>query len=254
MKTRVLGCYGSELSDFHTTSFLINGSVLLDAGTVTSALTLDEQMKIHNVLLTHCHLDHTKDILFLADNVVGKNTTAIEVISIPPVIESLRFHLLNDRIWPNFATLPTIEEPVLQFRSIRIGETILVDGLTVRAISVNHTVEAVGYIIGDGKSSILYTGDTGPSENIWEEANKLPDLKAVIVETSFPNHLHRLAEVSGHLTPLMLRDQLNKLKSSDLPILVFHMKPQHLRQLKKEIKELKNPNIIVLEQGEEFEF
>ncbi|MFH1626026.1 MAG: 3',5'-cyclic-nucleotide phosphodiesterase [Pseudomonadota bacterium] len=254
MKIRVLGCHGSELQDFHTTGFLINRSLLLDAGSVASALTEDEQMQIHNILVTHSHLDHTKDILFLADNVIGGNDTSIRVISIPEVIESLKSHLLNDKIWPDFTTLPTIHQPILQFKSIRTDETFCIDGLTIKAIPVNHTVEAVGYIIRDGKSSIVYTGDTGPTDKIWEEANKLPDLKAVIVETSFSNRFRKLAESSGHLTPLMLKEELNKLTNFNSFVLVFHMKPRHFPQLKKEIGELQDPNIIILKQGDVFEF
>jgi len=254
MKLQVLGCYGSEFQDFHTTAFLINGSLLLDAGSVTSALTLNEQMKIHNILITHSHLDHTKDILFLADNVIGKKNISIDVISVSEVIESLRSHLLNNRIWPDFATLPTVEKPVLQLKAIQTGETFSVNGLTVKAVSVNHTVDAVGYIIKDEQKSILYTGDTGDTDEIWEEANELPDLKAIIVETSFPNSLYKLAKVSGHLTPLMLEEQLSKLRNFDSSVLIFHMKPQYLTELKKDIKKLKNPNIIILRQGEVFEF
>ena len=107
MKIRVLGCHGSEPRDRQATAFLVNDSVLLDAGTVTSVLTLEEQKKIRAVLITHSHLDHTKDILFLADNVIGENITSIEVISIPEVLDILKCHLLNDKIWPDFTTLPT---------------------------------------------------------------------------------------------------------------------------------------------------
>ena len=254
MKIRVLGCYGSELPDFHTTTFLVNDSLLLDAGTVTSVLSLDEQTKIHNILVTHCHLDHTKDILFLADNVVGKGNTLIEIISIPQVIDNLKFHLLNDKIWPDFTIIPTAKKPTLQFRSIETGKTISVDGLRVKAVPVNHTVDAVGYIISDEKSSIIYTGDTGPTDELWREANELTDLKAVMIETSFPNHLHKLARMSGHLTPSMLKDQLDKLENRELSILIFHMKPQYLHELNEDIAELKNPNITILKHGEEFEF
>lgn len=254
MKVRVLGCHGSEFQDGQTTAFLINDSLLLDAGTVTSVLTLDEQKKIRSILVTHSHLDHTKDILFLADNVVGGNNTPIEVISVSKVLKILKVHLLNDKIWPDFTILPTAEKPVLRFRSIKTGTDVSINGLTVKAISVNHTVEAVGYIIRDETSSILYTGDTGPTDKIWKEANKLSNLKAVIVETSFPNHLHALADMSGHLTPFMLKDQLNKLKVLDLSILIFHMKPQYLRELENEIAALGNPHIIILRQGMVFEF
>jgi len=41
------------------TSFLLNGSVCLDAGFVSGALTLREQVKVKDVIISHSHLDHT---------------------------------------------------------------------------------------------------------------------------------------------------------------------------------------------------
>ena len=70
MKLRVLGCSGSDLPGHHLTSFLINERILLDAGSVTSTLGLDEQAAITDICVTHPHLDHIKDILFLADNLI----------------------------------------------------------------------------------------------------------------------------------------------------------------------------------------
>lgn len=58
MRIRVLGCHGSQLPDYNTTSFLIGQNVLLDAGTVTTVLSLKEQIKIDYILITHAHLDH----------------------------------------------------------------------------------------------------------------------------------------------------------------------------------------------------
>lgn len=70
MRLHVLGCSGSDLPGYRLTSFLVNDSILLDAGAVTSSLSLDRQSQIHDILVTHAHLDHIKDILFLADNLI----------------------------------------------------------------------------------------------------------------------------------------------------------------------------------------
>ncbi|MDY6856910.1 MAG: 3',5'-cyclic-nucleotide phosphodiesterase [Thermodesulfobacteriota bacterium] len=253
MKIRVLGCYGSQLPDFHTTSFLINRSLLLDAGSVTSILSVDEQNEINTILITHSHLDHIKDIVFIADNIIEKNNTSIKVLGVQETITDIKLHLLNNKLWPDFTSLPSVEQPALRIESIKKKENFYVNGLTVKAIGVNHSVEAVGYIIQDGKSSILYTGDTGPTDEIWEEANRLSNLEAIIVETSFPDHMFSLAKISGHLTPSILKDQLNKLDDYNLPILIFHMKPQHLDEIKSDMERLKNKNINILKQGDVFE-
>ena len=64
----MLGCYGGQLLGFHLTSFLLNDSILLDAGSPTEDLNLEEQHGIRHIFLSHIHLDHIKDIAFLADN------------------------------------------------------------------------------------------------------------------------------------------------------------------------------------------
>ncbi|NTW17790.1 MAG: MBL fold metallo-hydrolase, partial [Syntrophaceae bacterium] len=68
MNIRVLGCHGSQLPNYNTTCFLIGQNTLVDAGAITSVLSLREQQKIDYVFVTHAHLDHIRDLMFLADN------------------------------------------------------------------------------------------------------------------------------------------------------------------------------------------
>jgi len=255
MEIRVLGCYGGELPGFRHCSFAVDGKLLLDAGAVTSVLPLPEQRRITNILVTHTHLDHIKGIPFLAANLVGEGCRQpVNIISIGGVIEGLKFHLFNDALWPDFTVLPTVDSPVLRFVSIDPGVDVRVGDFTVRAVAVNHTVQAVGYFLHRGQSTILYTGDTGPTERIWEEANRLRDLKAVLVEASYPNGLKAVAESSGHMTPRTVKRELKKLRRKDIPILLFHMKPQYLSVLRKEVQSLGHGKISFLQQGERYRF
>jgi ribonuclease BN (tRNA processing enzyme) len=112
----------------------------------------------------------------------------------------------------------------------------------------------VGYFITDNNASILYIGDTGPTEKIWREANKFQELKAIFIETSFPNRLLDFANSCGHLVPLTLKSELQKLNDSYIPIFIFHLKPRYSEAIKKEIEEIGNPNITVLGPGDIFEF
>jgi len=255
MEIRILGCYGGELPGYRVCSFALNGKLLLDAGSVTSVLRLSEQRRISSILVTHTHLDHIKGIPFLVANLVAEGFhEPVNIISTSWVIEGIKFHLFNDALWPDFTVLPTAESPVLKFTSIEPGVDFSVQDFIIRAIPVNHTVPAVGYIIRQGRSVILYTGDTGPTERIWEEANKLKDLKAVIVESSFPNRLRAMAEDSGHLTPIMLKRELKKLNRKDIPILLAHMKPQYLGLIRKEVPRIGQFQISFLRQGERYRF
>jgi ribonuclease BN (tRNA processing enzyme) len=115
-------------------------------------------------------------------------------------------------------------------------------------------VPAVGYFIKQGNTAIIYTGDTGPSDQIWEVANQRPELRALLIETSFPNKLSEVAQKSGHLTPRLLKEELLKLNRNDLTILLAHMKPQYLPVLRKEIKKIPYPRISLLRQGARYYF
>jgi len=255
MEMRVLGCYGGELPGYRLCSFLIDKKLLLDAGAVTSVLKLSEQRRISHILITHTHLDHIKDLPFLAANLVREPLAQpINIISTSAVIEGLKYHLFNNSLWPDFTVLPTAESPVLRFTSVEPQVDVFLQNFSLRAIPVNHTVPAVGYIIRRGRAAILYTGDTGASDRIWEEANDLPNLKAVVVESSFPNHMQAVAESSRHLTPMILKKELNKLRRKDIPVLLAHMKPQYLDLLKKDVHHLNSPRVSFLRQGACYRF
>lgn len=254
MKIRILGCSGAEIPGFKTMSFLINSSVLLDAGAVTSSLTMKEQEEISDILITHSHLDHIKDVLFLADNLVGRPNKPINLITTSEIISIIQGSFLNNSVWPDFTIIPTITDPVIRFKPIEAEKEFKIDHLVVKAVEVNHTVKAVGYFISDGDSAILHSGDTGPTDRLWQIANETENLKAIFIETSFPNEMQKLAEVSRHLTPSLLKDELKKLKKKDIPIYIIHIKPQYLDTLKREIREIGNSNLHLLEQGEELTF
>ncbi|HBR18089.1 MAG: hypothetical protein A3G39_01550 [Deltaproteobacteria bacterium RIFCSPLOWO2_12_FULL_43_16] len=253
MRIRVLGCYGAEVPGYKASSFLINEDTLLDAGTVVSVLTVEEQLKIKNIIISHTHLDHIKDIQFLADNVIGKKDEPINLISTHGILDILRANILNNIIWPDFTTIPSQNGAVLKFLPVKGKEACSIGDITVIPVRVNHTVEATGYIIRAKNSAIVYTGDTGCTDWIWEVAAKEKKLKAVFAEVSFPNSMADLADRSGHLTAEGLKKELGKLGKQDIPVYVFHMKPQYLGIIEKEISLLNNKKIKVLKQGDVIE-
>jgi len=262
MRIKVLGAYGSESLNYKspglsvpskTTGFLINDSLLLDAGTICASLDLSEQIRIKNILLSHTHLDHIKGIPFLAESVLGKISQPIQILSIPEVLEDVRRHLLNDSIWPDFTKLPAAESHIFNLVALKENQPTQIDGIQVTLIRVNHVVPTVGYLIGNGRSAIVYSGDTHVTEEIWKEGRKLKDLKAAVIETSFPDEMEKLAKVSGHLTPRLLKEEFLKLGRPDLPLYVYHMKAQYLDQIRQEIGKLNMPNVTLLEDGKVFE-
>jgi cAMP phosphodiesterase len=85
-------------------------------------------------------------------------------------------------------------------------------------------------------------------------AENCSELKIAFIETSFPDRFEWLAQISGHLTPALLKVELEKFGERDVPIKIFHMKPQFLEELQTELAALHDPRIQVLNGGEIFEF
>ena len=254
MQVQVLGSYGSRTRGFHTSSLLVNGTLLLDAGTVTAALSLEEQVAIDDVLLTHAHLDHMVDLAFLVDNCLTLRSSPLRVWAPAPVLEAVHRHLFNNVVWPDFTRLPGAEAPALELIPLKAGGESEIAGLRVCWCRVNHPVFTAGYRLTGGGSSILFSGDTGATDDFWAMGKTCPELKAAFVETSFPNRLAELAEVSGHLTPAGLREELIKFDRADVPVKIFHMKPQFLQEILAELNSLGDDRFQVLEGGEKFLF
>lgn len=247
MNIRVLGCAGAEFPGFNPPAFLLDGVMLLDAGTTGAVLTAAEQERISHILLTHAHLDHVRGIPFLADNIVVANRRqSLQVLAIPEVIAVLRQHLLNGLLWPDFSVIPSPEEPVIVYRSIVPGETFDAAGYSVRAVPVHHSVPAVGYVISRAGKSFLYSGDTGPTDQLWQAAS---GLDALLVEVSFPNEMEDLAVTTGHLTSRLLARELAKVRDLPPRIYVTHPKPQHYEQISRELAACGVPCIELLRDG-----
>jgi cAMP phosphodiesterase len=255
MEIRVLGCHGSQLPGYGLTGFLIDATTLLDAGAVTSVLTLEEQVRINHILITHAHLDHIRELTSLADNLCYfKRDFPLTVVSTPQVIELLKAHIFNGAIWPDFSILPSPEKPVLRFMTIRPGEKIGLGRLNVTAIPVHHTVETVAYVVEAETdvrpTSAIFVGDTGPTEEIWRVAGRGENIRAIFIETSLPEEMTDLAELTGHLTPAGLAYELKKLGAYHPQIYLYHMKIQYRREILREIALLGNGNVHVLQDGQ----
>jgi len=255
MKIKVLGGFGSELACCNLTGFLVNDCIMLDAGTISTVLDVEEQAAITHVVLSHAHLDHTKGIPFMADNIIGKISAPVQIAAIGEVLETLSEHLLNNKLWPDFTRIPTADNPVLKYRKLALGrESKLCDGLTIKPVRVHHTVPTTGFIIKEGKKAVVYSGDTRATDNIWKAATLLgKDLKAVFIEASFPNRMQGLADLSGHLTPQGVGAEIKKIKGYKGPVYVYHVKSQYMMDIEREIEALDRKDIIVIRDGMEWE-
>jgi ribonuclease BN (tRNA processing enzyme) len=251
VKVRVLGCAGAELPGFNPPAFLVNGRILLDAGTIGAALTQKEQEDLELAVITHAHLDHVRGIPSLADNlVIGGSGRKVIIAGLHQVLGDMRRHLLNNAIWPDFSAIPSEEEAVIDFLEMEPGQVLCWEDCRITLCPVNHCVPAAGILVRQGEASLLYTGDTGPTERIWRMAD---DIDALIVEVSFPNAMEKLALTAGHLTPRLLAREMEKPSRLPPRILVTHPKPSHLAVIERELRELGIPGMSLLTDGMTFE-
>lgn len=255
MRLRVLGCSGG-IGGRHlrTTSFLVDNDILLDAGSGVGDLSLAELTRIDHVFVTHSHLDHVTSIPFLVDTVGGMRAKPITVHATAPTIEILRNHLFNWSIWPDFTEIPSAEAPFMRYEEVELGRTVSVDGRAFTPIPAVHTVPAIGYHLDSGEGSLVFTGDTGPNDELWKVVNRISNLKVLIIETAFSNKERQLAEVSKHLCPSMLADELAKLERRP-EVWITHLKPGEIELTMEEVEAVAgNIRPRMLQNGQQFEF
>ncbi|OGQ88653.1 MAG: hypothetical protein A2289_24505 [Deltaproteobacteria bacterium RIFOXYA12_FULL_58_15] len=260
MRLRVLGCHGGESATHRATCFLINDSLLLDAGALSRGLSVPEQAAIDAVVVSHSHLDHIRDLPLLADNIIGVKNKPLDIHCTVPTADALAKHIFNNHIWPDFTKIPnpadkSADNPTVRILPFESGSTFKIGELSIHTVQVNHPVDCQAIFVKDTHGTLVFSADTGPTENLWKEINQLDDLVAFIYEVSFPNNMRQLAEVSGHLTPEMLAEELKKFEpKTDAPVLLYHLKPGYTDLLKQQIAELGDSRLTVLKPMDEFDF
>ncbi len=262
MKVDVLGCHGSDSLvrgpqgpvQCGTCGFLFNGRVLVDAGTIGARLYLEDQKRIRLVLLTHLHFDHIRALPTLADNLVGEIDEPVVVAAIPEVLKGLATHIFNGDVYPDFFRLPDPARPIFVPHALTPGREEMLCGLGITAVPVNHLGPAVGFLIRDGETTVLMSGDTYQTDEIWRAAKQAVGLRAAFIESSFPNELSDLAQVSRHLTPALLAEEFSKVGRSDLPVFAYHLKPRFRDRIRMELARTGIPKVTVVEEGQTLQF
>ncbi len=224
MNFRVIGCEGSRLEDSRPVSMLLGSRVMLDAGSA-GCVPPEIQDGLDTVLLTHAHLDHVLELGFLLDNTSGFRSGPLTVMGSRACISIVREHYMNGRLWPDFSRITTAAGPMLRYVEMPDLEWFrLPGGIEAMAVPVNHSAGARGFIFRSGGAAMVYSGDTGPTEEIWRRAGEMPELTMAWVECSFPDRLRDLAMVSDHLCPSLAREQMALLGRPDVARFAFHLK------------------------------
>jgi ribonuclease BN (tRNA processing enzyme) len=249
---------GSEgAQNQYLTSFLINDTIAVDAGSLGFFGTPQQQEKVKHVLITHTHIDHTASLAIFIENAYLPTLDCPIVYGSDEVLDCIQRDIFNDRIWPDFLKLSqlTPKAPFLKLQRIEANQPIEIDGLRLTPIGVDHVVPTLGLVIEDParKTAVVIASDTGPTDAIWRKTNATPNIKAVFLEAAFPNNMKWLADASKHLTPAMFAAEAAKLAARPR-LLAVHIKARYLEEISRELAALGLPNVEICHPGQTYEF
>jgi glyoxylase-like metal-dependent hydrolase (beta-lactamase superfamily II) len=234
-------------------SFLVNGTVAIDAGPLGLLADLERQRRVRHVLLTHEHIDHLATLPIFLENVYEPGPECVEILAAPEVLALLRQDIFNGRIWPDFFALSAGSDRFVSGLPLEAGRTVERAGLAITPLAVSHSVDTLGLLVDDGKAAVAFPSDTGPTEAIWATLAAAPRLDAVFLELSFPNRLAELAATTGHLCPATFAAEIRKLER---PVrwIVVHRKPRYAGEIASELAALELPNVELVAIGKPYSF
>jgi ribonuclease BN (tRNA processing enzyme) len=238
----------------HLTSYIVNGNVGFDAGSLGFYQGPAEQAAVRRLFLTHSHMDHIASLPVFLENVAGLTDAPVDLYASEAVQQSLRLDVFNGRLWPDFLKLTHKNNmPFVTLHTIAGGQPLEVEGLRITPVPLHHVVPTLGFIVEEPSSAVVIVSDTGPTEEIWERARGVANLKAVFLEATFPDAMKKTADISMHLTPATFLREVQKLP---LPVKFFavHMKAQFREQVAQELLAHRLANLEIVEFGRTYEF
>ena len=238
MKVLILGAHSSEAEGQRMVSLLVDGTLALDAGGLTSSLSLSEQQKVRAILLTHHHFDHTRDLVTLGAN-GAVFPTPVDVYALSHTLDIVNSCLLDGKMYADFSKWPSKEKPFLRLNVIESLQRQNIQGYDVLPVAVQHAVPCLGFQVtsNDGKS-LFYTGDTGPGlADCWQQVS--PQL--LMIEVSGINKSQDFLKSVGHLSAGLLKEELTQFSQIKgyLPrVVVIHIPPHFQKEVEQEVKEI----------------
>ncbi|MCV6590949.1 MAG: 3',5'-cyclic-nucleotide phosphodiesterase [Marinobacterium sp.] len=222
MKLEILGCSGGIGKSLKTTTFLLDETLLIDAGTGVEQLTMTQMLKVRTVIITHAHIDHIAGLPLMLATIYDQHQHPIDIYALPEVVTALQQHIFNWTIWPDYTVLPE-HQPILRMHTINVGDQLKCQGYDITALPASHPTPTVGYLVRHDSGSFAFSGDNGCNDKLWPVLNhEKPDL--LIIDVSFTDDVQELARLSGHLTPSQLAQEL-AMFNHYCPIRITHLKP-----------------------------
>ncbi|WP_406657367.1 MBL fold metallo-hydrolase [Methanolobus sp. ZRKC2] len=179
-----------------------------------------EHTDIGNIVLTHLHLDHVGDVLALlkANWLMGK--TDMRIFG-PQGTQEWFGKVMEtyDYLKGNFE---------VEITELAGGETFTFQGIdcNITCTPTIHSTTSLAYRVECGGKSVVYTGDTEPSESVFEFAR---NADIMIHECSFPVNF----EMTNHTTPDMFIEMLEQTQLHVKRLFFTHLYP-HMKGHEKE--------------------
>ncbi|KAA0876281.1 3',5'-cyclic-nucleotide phosphodiesterase [Nitrincola tapanii] len=240
MKIEVLGCSGGIGPTHYTTCLRINESILIDAGSGLSNLLPEQYTSIKNIFLTHSHLDHICCLPMFLDGLLDYHTPPIQIHGLPETLNSLKQHIFNWQIWPDFSVIPSQQKPLMRYQALQLGDRYEIDNLFITPVLAKHTVDACGYLLEEKGKRVLFTGDTLYDQHYIDMLNSNLPLDLLIIECAFPNSMDDIATQAGHLTPKTLHQLIAQLSLPPKEVRISHIKPSASKIILSELKAQKH--------------
>ena len=254
MRIRLLPSAFESLSGHQfLTTFLINDTIAIDAGSLGFSATLAEQRRIRHVFLSHSHIDHVASLPLFLENVYTLDDACPKIHAGPATLTALRQDLFNDRTWPDFVGLSLVCSPFVVLQELLEGVTVDVESVSITPVSVDHPVPTFGFLVEEGDRAVVIVTDTGPTRAIWDRVASLDGLEAVFLDASFPDSMAGLASVSRHLTPALFAAEMAKVRP-DVRFLAVHIKAAFRKQVVRELKALGDSRLEIAVPGKEYRF
>lgn len=177
------------------------------------------------ILVSHRHPDHIADMMqyFQAyglehDGGFSDNDTIKQIELLGPSGFTSFFQQFRMVVDTRWAHIPEVQEMFEQ--TVQIGDA------TITATEVEHSAPSVGYRIESEGKSLVYTGDTGYTENLLQLAE---DATVMLTECYWANG----QEGEGHLTPRQIAEIANEARVRTV-VLTHYPAGEEERQLRKD--------------------
>jgi len=238
MQVKILGCSGGIGGDeLQTTSILINENTIIDAGTGLVSLTLEQLTRINSIFITHAHMDHIASCPMLIDSTAELRTEPLVLYALSDTIDSIRKHIFNWEIWPDFSEINVKEFKSLKFCKVEVGDEFEIPGAGKIIVGpAKHQIQGCSYLLIGKHDKLFFSGDTSYDKSIIEFINHHKTINHIIIECAFSKKDQELAKLSNHLDAQSVTQMIKEFDCKS-KIYITHLKPSQRDLIMDEILE-----------------